>query len=231
MRWLRFGPAKRQVQHDPARQRALFQEVRQGYGAHVQAPFAEQAEAVARLLSGDDGLAVSAAVLREFADSAYAQMHAQAAGLRLAVDRTNYRTLWQRAGAHLQWPLFALPCGLHPYVQVTAAVQTLGGQARQAVRVTDPELLLDHVFEILDLTIAGWEFGRVRVDTDAAALATRLISAARDVRAVMGNPPPLPAPVRELMRRNNTITVLDPSGTVMAGSLNPGKAMRENLLA
>ncbi|WP_255521961.1 hypothetical protein [Actinoplanes aureus] len=40
----------------------------------------------------------------------------------------------------------------------------------------------------------------------------------------MGNPPPLPTPVRELMRRNNT-------GTRPVGGLNPGKEMREALLA
>jgi hypothetical protein len=158
-------------------------------------------------------------------------MYAQAANLRLAIDRTNYRPLWQTAGTHLQWPLFALPCGLHPYIQVTAAVQGLGSRAREAVRITDPEPLLDQVFEILDLTIDGWEFGRVRVDIDAATLATRLIVTARELRAAMGNPPPLPVPVRELMRRNNTVTVLDAAGTRAAGTLNPGKEMRENLLA
>ncbi|WP_328459319.1 hypothetical protein OHA21_26790 [Actinoplanes sp. NBC_00393] len=230
MRWLRFGSAKRPVEHDPARQQALLAEVRQNFGAQNQASFADQAEAVAKLLAED--LPVAVVVLREFADSAYAQMYHQAANLRLATDRTNYRPLWQSAGTHLQWPLFALPCALHPYVHVSAAASVLGGgEARQVVRVTDPEQLLAHLFEILDLTIAGWEFGRVRVDVDAATLAMRLITTARDLRAAMGNPPPLPNPVRELMRRNNSITVLDPSGTRPVGAINPGKEMRENLLA
>ena len=39
--------------------------------------------------------------------------------------------------------------------------------------MTDPNPLLTRVFEVLDLTTAGWEYGRVRVDTDAAALADR----------------------------------------------------------
>ncbi|MEU4422102.1 hypothetical protein AB0F81_15865 [Actinoplanes sp. NPDC024001] len=231
MRWLRFGPAKRQVQHDPAHQQELLDDLRQRFGPQIQAPFAQQAAGAADLLQGDDGVGAAATVLREFADSAYTQMYHQAANLRLAADRTNYRPLWQAAGTHLQWPLFALPCGYHPYIQVTAATAVLGTQARQAVRVAGPELLLSHVFEILDLTICGWEFGRVRVDVDAATLVTRLIGTARDLRAAMGNPPPLPNPVRELMRRNNTITVLDASGTRAVGGLNPGKEMREALLA
>ena len=75
------------------------------------------------------------------------------------------------------------------------------------VRRGQPALVLAHVFEVLDLTLAGWEFARVRVDADYAGLAERLISTARDLRDAMGEPPPLPPPVRELMRRNNTIDV------------------------
>ena len=63
--------------------------------------------------------------------------------------------LWREAGQALQWPLFALPGGLHPYVQVAGAVAVVGAQSRRLGRVTDAKLVLTHVFEILDLTIDG----------------------------------------------------------------------------
>ncbi len=237
MRWFRLGLGKRQVQHDPDRQEALLRDVRQRFGPHVPVPFAEQAEAVTRLLDGDDGLTVAAAVLRTFADAAHTELLAQAADLHrrtghgLAVDRGNYRPLWQAAGPDLRWPLFALPGGLHPYVQVAAAVTVVGARARRIVRVTDPEPLLAHLFEVFDLTLAGWEYARVRVDVDAAALAAGLISAARELRAAMTDPPALPPPVRELMRRNRTVDVHDPADGRIVGSLNPGRDLRESLLA
>jgi hypothetical protein len=236
MRWLRLGPGKRQVQHDPGRQQALLDDVRQRFGAQVRMPFPDQADAVARLLDGDDGLSVAAGILREFADAAHHDLLAQAfdlhrrTGQGLAVDRGNYRPLWQAAGPQLRWPLFALPGGLHPYVQVVAAVTVVGAGARRAVRVTDPDPLLAHLFEVLDLTVAGWEYGRVRVDADAATLAGRLITTARELRAAMAEAPPLPPPVRELMRRNNTVDVLGLDGTSV-GAFNPGREMRESLLA
>jgi len=229
MRWFRLG--KRQVEHDPGRQEALLHDVRQRFGAQVRVPFADQAEAITTLLEGDDGLIVAAAILREFADAAHGELLAQAAALGWAVDRRNYRPLWQAAGPELRWPLFDLRCGLHPYLQVTAAVTVIGGQARRAVRVTDPDPQLAHVFEILDLTLAGWEFARVRVDVDAAALADRLISTARELRAAMADPPSLPPAVRELMRRNNTVDVHDPAANRIVGAINPGKNLRESLLA
>jgi hypothetical protein len=231
MRWFRRG---RGVQHDPDRQQALLHDLRQDFGAHARARFADQADAVVRLLDGDDGLLVAAEVLREFADAAHADLLAQTeelyrrTGRAFGVDRRNYRPLWRSAGPELRWPLFALPGGLHPYVQVAGAVTVVGTHARRAVRVSDPEPLLAHVFEVLDLTIAGWEYGRVLVDADAAALAERLISTAREVRAAMPEPPPLPPPVRELMRRNNTIDVRNPVGSRAA--INPGREMRESLL-
>ncbi|MFC7533875.1 hypothetical protein [Actinoplanes sp. GCM10030250] len=232
MRWLRFGPGKRQGQQDPGRQQELLHQARQQFGPQVQAPFAAQADAAAGLLGADDdGLAATATILREFADSAYAEIYAQAAALGRPADRMNYRPLWQNAGGHLRWPLFALPCGFHPYIHVTAAAHVLGAQGRQAVGAADPDQLLDHLFEILDLTLDGWEFARVRIDADAATLASRLITAAREIRAAMGNPPPLPAPAREWMRRNLTVQVLDPTGTQPIGGWNPGKEMRESLLA
>jgi hypothetical protein len=236
MRWFRLGLGKARVDHDPARQQALAQDVRQRFGRHVRVRFPEQADAVGRLLEGDDGLSVAAGILREFTDAAHAELLAQAAELHrrtghgLVVDRRNYRPLWQEAGSYLRWSLFELPGGLHPYVQVAAAVTVVGGRARRAVQVTDPDRLLTSVFEVLDLTLAGWEYGRVQVDIDAVALAERLISTARDLRAAMGEPPPLPPPVRELMRRNNTVDVYDPSGSRIVSAFNPGQEMRQSLL-
>jgi hypothetical protein len=86
------------------------------------------------------------------------------------------------------------------------------------------------VFEVLDLAAAGWEYGRVRVDTDAAFLANRLISTARQIRAAMDEPPPLPPPARELMRRNNTVDVHDPTGDRVVSVINLGAEMRATLL-
>ena len=79
-----------------------------------------------------------------------------------------------------------------------------------------------HVFELLDLTTVGWEYGRVRVDVDAAALANRLILTAAQLRAAMEEPPRLPPPVRELMRRNNTVAVYDPAAGGVVGAINLG---------
>ena len=47
----------------------------------------------------------------------------------------------------------------------------------------------------------------------------------------MGDPPPLPPPVRELMRRNNTLDVHDAIANRIVGGFNPGRTMREALLA
>ncbi|MGK5684357.1 hypothetical protein [Actinoplanes sp. URMC 104] len=228
MRWFR---RRQQVTEDTGRGRALVEEVRTRFGAHLPATFRDQAESALPVLSGEDGLAASVAVLREFADAAYADLSAQAAARGHVADRRNYRPLWRAAGHELRWTLFALPCRLHPYIQVTAAAVAVGGQAKRAVRLTDPQPLLAHLFEILDLTVAGWEFARVRPDTDAATLAQRLIHAARDLRAAMSDEPPLPDPVRELMRRNNTVDVYDPDGPRVVGAFNPGREMRESLLA
>lgn len=236
MRWFRLGQGKRQVERDPGRQETLLKEIQQQYGAHVRVPFPDQVDALTRLLGGDDGLVAAAGVLGLFADAAYTDLLAQASDLHrrtghgFAVDRRDYRPLWQAAGAELRWPLFSLPPGLHPYVQVSAAVAVIGGQARRSVKVTDPEPLLAHLFEVYDLTLAGWEFARVRVDTDAATLAGRLVTAARELRAVMPDPPPLPPPVRELMRRNRTVDVYEAAGDRVVGVLNPGRELRESLL-
>jgi hypothetical protein len=234
---MRWSLGRRQVQHDPGRQQALLHDVRERFGPHVRAGLAEQADEIVRLLDGDDGLSVAAEILREFADTAYADLLGQAAevhrrtGRGFAVDRRNYRPLWRAAGPNLAWRLFGLPGGLHPYVQVAAAVTVVGTQAKRCVRVTEAVPLLAHVFEVLDLTVAGWEYGRVRVDADTAALVDRLIFAGREIGAAMGDAPPLPPPVRELMRRNNTIDVYEAMGNRIVGALNPGRRMRESLLA
>ncbi|BCL16534.1 hypothetical protein GCM10017556_42730 [Micromonospora sagamiensis] len=237
MRWLQQMLGKKQVQHDPGRQEALLQDVRHRFGARVQVRVSEQVDAITRLLDGDDGLSVAARVLHEFAEDAHTDLLAQAyelhrrTGRRLIVDRRNYRPLWREAAPALRWSLFELPSGFHPYVQVAAAVTVVGSGASRYVETTDPKPVLTHLFEVLDLTIVGWEYGRVRVDTEAATLAYRLIMAARDIRAAMGDPPPLPPPVRELMRRNNTVDVLDPAGSRVVGGFNPGAEMRAALLA
>jgi hypothetical protein len=236
MQWLRRGPGK-QVQPDLDWQRAVLHDVRQRFGGHVQVRFADQAQAVSQLLTGDGGLFLAVGIVREFADTAHADLLGQVGDLYrrtghgLAVDRRNYRPLGQAAGPRLRWALGIAPGGLHPYVHVAAAVMVVGAGAQRIVRLTDPYPLLASLFEVLDLTIAGWEFGRIRVDTDAATLAGALITAARDLRDAMSDPPPLPPPVRELMRRNNSLEVHDPAANRVVGTFNPGKRMRELLLA
>ncbi|MER7417351.1 hypothetical protein ABT346_11275 [Micromonospora peucetia] len=236
MRWLRRLLGGGQVQLDAGRQQALLRDVQHRYGAHGQARFSEQVEAVTAMLNGDDGLVVAARIVSQVADEAHADLLAQAhdihrrTGRRLLVHRRNYRPLWREAGQALRWPLFTLPCGFQPYAQVAAAVTVVGSQAPRLDRVTDPSPVLTRVFEVLDLTTAGWEYGRVRIDTDAAALADRLISTAGQVLAAMEDPPRLPPPVRELMRRNNTLDVHDPAGPRAVGSINLGARLRERLL-
>ena len=229
MRW--FGLGKRRVQHDPGRQLELLSQVRQQFGPHLRVRLADQAAQVTELLAGDDGLAVAAQIVHQFADAAHAEVTGQAAGLGYAVDRRNYRPLWQAAGARLRSPLFAQPGGLNPYIQVAAAVAVISGQARQMVRVTDPYPLHAHLFEVLDLTIAGWMFGRVLVDVDGATLAHNMIGAARDLRAAMPDEPPLPDPIREQMRSKASFDVHDPAVSRVLGRLDPGQEMREALLA
>ncbi|MFI9639212.1 hypothetical protein ACIG87_03965 [Micromonospora sp. NPDC051925] len=237
MGWLGRMLGGRQVQDDPVRQAALLRDVRHRFGAHLAVRPPEQVEAVTRLLDDGDGLAVAATIVGEFADEAHADVLAQTleldrrTGHRLPVDRSNYRPLWRAAGAQLRWPLFALPGGLHPYVHVAAAVTVVGARAPQFVRATDPHPLLARLFEVLDLTAVGWEYGRVRVDHDAASLAGRLISTARDVRAAMKEPPSLPPSARELMRSNRAVDVWDPTGDRVVGTINLGAEMRPALLS
>ncbi|WP_341716376.1 hypothetical protein QQG74_20455 [Micromonospora sp. FIMYZ51] len=237
MGWLQRVLGGRRVEHDPGRQEALLQEVRHRFGIRVQVRPRDQIEAITRLLDDEDGLLVATWIVREVADGAHTDLQSQAAdvyrrtGYRLAVDRRNYRSLWREAGAALRWPLFDPPGGLHPYVQVAAAVTVIGDRASRVVKTTDPTPVLAAVFELFDLTTAGWEYGRVRPDTDGAELALRLISAARQINAALSDPPPLPQPVRELMRRNNTMDVFDPAGDRVVGGLNLGAELRPALLS
>ncbi|MFI7604421.1 hypothetical protein ACIBTV_04785 [Micromonospora sp. NPDC049366] len=236
MQWLRQLLGGGRVQLDPGRQQALLHEAQSRYGAGAQLRFPQQVEEVTRLLAGDDGLVVAARIVTEVADEAHADLQAQAhdihrrTGRRLVVNRRNYRPLWKEAGHALRWPLFALPSGFHPYAQVAAAVVVVGAGARRLDRVTDPTPLVTRVFELLDLITAGWEYGRLRVDTDGAALVDRLTTSAGQILAVMDDPPRLPPAVRELMRRNNTLDVHDPASPRAVGGINPGATMRERLL-
>jgi hypothetical protein len=175
----------------------------------------------------DGDLLAAVGVLQQFTDEVYADVSAQ---VGYQVDRRDYRRLWMANGGRLRWPLFTLRSGLHPYGQVVEAVTVVGTQARRSVRVTDPDLVLSHVFEVLDLILVGWEFARVRVDVDAATLFDRLVAAARDVRSAMPDPPPLPDPVRELMRRRLNLEVLDPVANRIVGTIDPGRQMRESFL-
>jgi hypothetical protein len=212
----------------------VIDDVRQRFGIGRPGSFQQQAAAVTEALTGPDGVGAAAGIVHEFADSAHAEIQRLAAelsrqvGYQFVVDRANYRPMWRDAQPDLRWPLFNLPCGLFPYIHVAGAVQATSASVKST---TDQDRLHGHLFEILDLTIAGWEFASVRVDTDGAALAALLITTARDLRTAMSKEPPLPPPVRELMRRNNTIDVYAPDANRIVAGFNPGREMREMLLA
>jgi hypothetical protein len=234
MRWFRRKPAEQFGRRTTDQQMAIIDDVRQRFGMRQPGSFHQQADAIAEVLTGPDGIEAAAGIVYEFAESAHREIQglaadlSRSAGYQFVVDRGNYRPLWRDAQPDLRWPLFNLPCGLFPYIHVAAAVRVIGAHAKQA---TDRDPLLVHLFEILDLTIVGWEFASVRVDTDGVALASGLITTARNLRMAMGKEPPLPPPVRELMRRNNTIDVYDPNAPRVVSSINPGRELREVLLA
>lgn len=237
MRWIQRLLGGGRVHLDPERQQALLRDVQHRYGVHAHTRFPTQVEAVTGLLNDDDGLLVATRIVSQIADEAHADLQAQAndihrrTGRRLLVHRRNYLPLWREAGPALRWPLFGLPCGFHPYIHVAAAVEVVGDRADRLDRVTDPDPLLTRLFEVLDLTTAGFEYGGVRVDTDAAGLADQLITSAGKVLTAMDDPPRLPPPVREFMRRNDTLDVHDPSSPRTVGGINLGARMRERLLA
>jgi hypothetical protein len=232
MRWFRRARDERLGHQDAARQ-TMINDVRQRFGIDRPGSFHHQAAAVAEALTGPDGVAAAAGIVHEFADSAHSEIQRLAGelsrqvGYQFVVDRANYRPMWREAMPDLRWPLFHLPCGLFPYIHVAGAVQAICAQVKLT---TDQNRLHGHLFEILDLTIAGWEYASVRVDTDGAALAGLLISTARDLRTTMSKEPPLPPPVRELMRRNNTIDVYAPDAHRIVDGINPGRELRETLL-
>jgi len=236
MRWFRRTPAEGPVELDPARQEALVQEIRHGFGQHVRVPFHQQVDALVPRFEGDDGLYVAIRIVWAIADEAHASIQAQVAelnrmGRSYPLDRRYYRALWQQAGRELSYPLFALRSGFHPYIHLPAALATIGANAARTLKLADPAAVLSRMFEVVELVMVGWESGLVRVDTDAAYLMSRLISAARDVRVAVGDePPPLPPAMRELMRRNRTTPVYDQGGTSVVGGINVGAEMRPAFL-
>jgi hypothetical protein len=236
MRWFRRTPTSKPGGLDPVRQDSLIQEIRSRFEADVQPGFGEQADALVPLLDGDDGLSVAVRIVHDVSNEANANVLAQVAELNrrlgrgYVLDGRNYRPLWQQAGPELRSSFTALPCGFHPYIHLAAALTVVGANARRCVRLTDPVALMAQVLALLDLVTAGWEFGGDRVDADAAALASGLITAAQHLRTAMSDPPPLPSAARELMRRNNTTDIYDPTGATVVAGINVGERMRAAFL-
>jgi len=231
MRWFRRKPADRPLAVDPARQEALVAEIRRRFGGHVQVRFHEQVDALAALFNDDDdGLAVATRIVHTTAEQAYADVAAQAAARGVGVDRRSYRALYRHLGPELRYRLAELPGGFHPYVHLGAALAVIRVRPERALVVTDPNWLLLHTLELLDLTVSGWEFGRVPVGTDAADLVSRLIAAAMHMRLTEDEPPALPPGIREVMRSNRTTNVYDRAGTVV-GTINVGAETRRSFLA
>jgi hypothetical protein len=229
MRWFRRKPAERPLQVDPARQEVLLADIRRRFGGHVQVRFPEQVDALVPLFNDDDGLAVAARIVHETAEQAHADVQAQAAARGHGVDRRNYRALYRHMGPDLRYRLAELPAGYHPYVHLSAALAAIQVHAKRAMTLTDPNWLLVHTLELLDLTVSAWEFGRVPVGTDAAHLGSRLIAAATQMRLTEEEPPALPPGIREVMRSNRTTNIYDPAGTVIGG-INVGAETRRSFL-
>jgi hypothetical protein len=236
MRWFRRAPAQGAAERDAAQQEALLHEARTRFGPRIPQLPSDQVDALVRLLSGGPGLLAAVRIVRDTAEEAYPDVAAQVAELNrrtgggYVLQGRNYRPLYRQARGALRTPLFALPCGFHPYLHGTAALTVIARQARRCVRVTDPIPLLANVFELIDLTSAGWEFSRVPVDVDAANLMHRLIGAAKELLLTMPEPLRLPPAVREMMRRNNTTSVYDPTGRAVVGGINLGAEMRPAFL-
>jgi hypothetical protein len=230
MRWFRRKPADGPLLVDPARQEALIADIRRRFGGHIQVRFHEQVGALVPLLNDDDGLSVATRIVHVTAEQAYADVQAQAATRGLGVDRRTYRALYRQMGADLRYRLAELPCGFHPYVHLGAALAAIRVRPKRAMVLTDPNWLLVHTLELLDLTVSGWEFGRVLVSADAANLATGLIDAAMQMRLTEDEPPALPPGIREVMRSNRTTDIYDRAGTVI-GAINVGEQTRRSFLA
>ncbi|WP_238005528.1 hypothetical protein KZZ52_18480 [Dactylosporangium sp. AC04546] len=227
MRWFRRKAADRPLMVDPARQAALIADLQRRYGGHVPDRFQDQAGSLARLLGDDDGLAVANRIVHEVAEQAHDDLQAQAGARGYGLDRRNYRALYRQSG--LQYRLTDVPSGLHPYIHLAAALAAIEANAKRAMVLTDPNWLLIHTLELLDLTVSGWEFGRVPVSTDAARLTSRLIAAATRMRLTENDPPALPPGIRELMRTNRTRNVHDRAGAVV-GVINVGEQARTSFL-
>ncbi len=230
MRWFRRKPADSPLLVDPARQEALVADIRRRFGGHVQVRFHEQVDALVPLFNDDDGLTVATRIVHGTAELAHADVQAQAAARGLGVDRRSYRALYRQMGPDLRYRLAELPSGYHPYVHLSAALTAIRVHPKRAMALTDPNWLLVHTLELLDLTVSGWEFGRVPVDANAADLATRLIAAATQMRQTEDEPPALPPGIREVMRSNRTTDIYDRAGTVIGG-INVGAEMRRSFLA
>jgi len=230
MRWFRRKPADKDLLVDPVRQEALIADVRRRFGGHVAVPVHEQVDALAAGFKDDDGLAVATVIVHRMAQEALADVQAQAAARGLAVDRRSYRALYQQMGPDLRYRLAELPCGFHPYVHLGAALAAIAVHPKRAMVLTDPNWLLVHTLELLDLTVSGWEFGRVVPSADAADLVGRLIAAAMQLRLTEDEPPALPPGIREVMRSNRATKIYDRTGTVI-GTINVGEQTRRSFLA
>ena len=222
MRWFRRKRADRPLLVDPARQEELIADIRRRFGEHVPDRFEEQARALSGLLRDDDGMAVAVKIVHDTAELAYADLQQQA-----RVDRRDYRALYQRLSPRLQYRL--TDQGFHPYVHLAAALVAVEADVKRAMVVTDPNWLLIHTLELLDLTVSGWEFARVPVTVDDARLVSRLIAAAMRMRLTEDEPPALPPGIRDLMRSNRTMDVHDQAGVVVGG-INPGAEARRSFL-
>lgn len=229
MRWFRRKPADKPLVVDPIRQEALIADVRRRFGGHVPVRFPDQVGALAQLFTDDDGLAVATVIVHRTAEQAYADVQAQAAARGLGVDRRTYRALYRQMGPDLRYRLAELPGGFHPYVHLGAALAAIEVHTKRAMVVTDPNWLLVHTLELLDLTVSGWEFGRVPVSAEAADLVGRLIAAAMRMRLTEDEPPALPPGIREVMRSNRTTGVYDRTGALI-GTINVGELTRSSFL-
>jgi hypothetical protein len=229
MRWFRRRRADRALLLDPARQEAMVADIRHRYGGHVPVRIQEQVGSLVQLFSDDDGLAVAIRIVHETADRAHADVQAQASALGRGVDRHNYRALFRQLGPGLRERLAELPSGFHPYVHLEAALTAVEVDVKRAMVLTDPNLLLLHTLELLDLTVSSWEFGRAPVTADAARLVSRLIAAATRMRLTEDDPPALPPGIREVMRSNRTTNVYDQAGTLL-GTINVGAETRRSFL-
>jgi hypothetical protein len=230
MRWFRRKAADRSLLVDPARQEALIADIRRRFGGHVQVRFREQVDALVPLFNDDDGLTVATRIVHATAEQAHADVQAQAAARGLGVDRRTYRALYRQMGPDLVYRLVEAPSGFHPYVHLGAALVAIREHPKRAMVLTDPNWLLVHLLELLDLTVSGWEFGRVVATADAADLVGRLINAAMQLRLTEDEPPALPPGIRDVMRSNRSTEIHDQTGAVI-GSMNVGEQTRRSFLA